>query len=334
MAWLIFVNLRQLDYFVRVAESGSFSKAAARLRIAQPALSRQVRGLEVELRQALLIRNGRGVATTEAGKTLLAHARGILYQMDRAREDMERIRGTPAGRVAVGMPPTIAKLLAAPLVGEFRSRFPRASLSIAVGLSAAIQERLRLGEIDVALLYNPVTVATVDLKPFLVEQLYLVGPAHSSGKAHPVLAANLPEFPLIIPSRPNTLRMQVENSLAALGIRPTIAMELDGVEAILGLIKNGHGYAILTQNALRASGDAKAFMACPIVKPRLQTQLVLAVASQRPTSPILEAALSLIRRIGMRDLVPGPRRAEKKAAPAGTASSAPARGRRNRGRAA
>jgi len=308
------MNIRQLDYFVRVAESGSFSKAAARLRIAQPALSRQVRGLEVELRQALLIRNGRGVATTEAGKTLLAHARGILYQMERAREDMERIRGTPVGRVAVGMPPTIAKLLATPLVGEFRLRFPQASLSIAVGLSAAIQERLRLGEIDVALLYSPVTVATVELTPFLVEELYLVGPASSSEKVNPVRATSLPDFPLIIPSRPNTLRMQVENSLAAIGVKPTVAMELDGVEAILGLIKNGHGYAILTYNALRASGNARAFMARPIVKPRLQTQLVLAVASQRPTSPIQEAALSLIRRIGARELVPGQRLAKKKAA--------------------
>lgn len=323
------MNIRQLDYFVRVAESGSFSKAAARLRIAQPALSRQVRGLEVELRQALLIRNGRGVATTEAGNALLAHARGILYQMDRAREDMERIRGTPVGRVAVGMPPTIAKLLAAPLVGEFRSRFPQAKLSIAVGLSAAIQERLRLGEIDVALLYSPVTVATVELTPFLVEELYLVGPASPSGKVRPVHAARLPDFPLIIPSRPNTLRMQVENSLAALGIKPTIAMELDGVEAILGLIKNGHGYAILTHNALRASGNARAFMARPIVKPRLQTQLVLAVASQRPSSPIQEAALSLIRRIGMRELVPGPRRAKKKAAPPNTIGETSPRAKRD-----
>lgn len=314
------MNFRQLDYFVRVAESGSFSKAAARLRIAQPALSRQVRGLEVELRQALLIRNGRGVATTEAGKTLLAHARGILYQMDRAREDLERMRGTPVGRVAVGMPPTIAKLLATPLVGEFRSRFPQASLSIAVGLSAAIQERLRLGEIDIALLYNPVTVATVELIPFLAEDLFLVGRASLSRKTIPVAAARLPDFPLIIPSRPNTLRMQVENSLAALGIKPTIAMELDGVEAILGLIKNGHGYAILTCNALRASGDPGAFLARPIVKPRLQSQLVLAVASQRPTSPIQEAALSLIRTIGMRELAPAQGRTKKRTAPAGAAS--------------
>ncbi len=327
------MNLRQLDYFVRVAECGSFSKAAARLRIAQPALSRQVRGLEVELRQALLVRNGRGVATTEAGKTLLAHARGILYQVDRAREDLERIRGTPVGRVAVGMPPTIAKLLAAPLVGEFRAQFPQARLSIAVGLSAAIQERLRLGEIDVALLYSPVTVATVNLTPFLVEELYLVGPASPSAKVNPVPAGRLPDYPLIIPSRPNTLRMQVENSLAALGIRPTIAMELDGVEAILGLIKDGQGYAILTYNALRASGDPGAFAARPIVKPRLQTQLVLAVASQRPTSPIQEAALSLIRTIGTRELVPGHRHLNEKATPAQGASSASPRVRRNCGRA-
>jgi len=103
------MDLKQLEYFVRVAELGSFTRAAHVLNIAQPALSRQVRLLEVELRQNLLVRNGRGAIPTEAGKLLLDHGRGILHQVERAREDLGRVRGALAGRVAIGLPPTLAR---------------------------------------------------------------------------------------------------------------------------------------------------------------------------------------------------------------------------------
>ena len=101
------MDLKQLEYFVRVAELGSFTRAAIALDVAQPALSRQVRLLEVELRQNLLVRNGRGATPTEAGKLLLAHGRGILHQVERAREELGRVRGALAGRVAIEEMPRI-----------------------------------------------------------------------------------------------------------------------------------------------------------------------------------------------------------------------------------
>src|SRR5690606_20540055 len=110
------MDLRQLRYFVRVAELGSFSKAAAFLKIAQPALSRQIRNLELEHKEAMFIRNGRGVDLTEAGSRLLEHARGILRMADRAYEDMENSRSGKLGRVAIGMPPTLSVIVASPLV--------------------------------------------------------------------------------------------------------------------------------------------------------------------------------------------------------------------------
>ena len=106
------MDLRQLEYFVRVAELGGFTRAAIALGVAQPALSRQVRLLEVELRQTLLARNGRGAVPTEAGQVLLEHARGILHQVDRAREELARLRGGLAGRVTLGLPPSVARALA------------------------------------------------------------------------------------------------------------------------------------------------------------------------------------------------------------------------------
>ena len=88
------MDLKQLEYFVHVAEFGSFTLSSRFLRVAQPALSRQVRALEVELRQTLFQRNGRGVTLTEPGKRLLEHARGILQQVERARHDLEQQRET------------------------------------------------------------------------------------------------------------------------------------------------------------------------------------------------------------------------------------------------
>jgi len=148
------MDLKQLEYFVRVAEVGSFTRAANALNIAQPALSRQIRLLEVELHQNLLTRNGRGASPTEAGKLLLEHGRGILHQISRAKEELGRVRGALAGRVAIGMPPSVSKIVAVPLIREFRKTMPDATLSIMEGLSVAMHEALLTGRLDIALLYN------------------------------------------------------------------------------------------------------------------------------------------------------------------------------------
>src|SRR5215213_7899044 len=169
-----FMDLKQLEYFVRVAELGSFTRAGIALDVAQPALSRQVRLLEVELRQNLLTRNGRGAAPTEAGKLLLEHGRGILHQVERAREELGRVRGALAGRVAIGLPPSVAKVLAVPLIREFRQRMPEATLSISEGLSVAMQESLAQGRLDIALLYNAVASPDIEVTPLLEEDLFLV----------------------------------------------------------------------------------------------------------------------------------------------------------------
>src|SRR5436309_13538134 len=121
------MDLRQLDYFVHVAELGSFSKAASLLSIAQSALSTRVRKLEVELKQALLHRNGRGVTPTDAGKRLLEHARGILLQVNRVRDELAQVKDARAGHVVLGLPASVARLLTVILYKSFRSTFPNAS---------------------------------------------------------------------------------------------------------------------------------------------------------------------------------------------------------------
>lgn len=294
------MDLKQLEYFVRVAELGSFTKAAIALDIAQPALSRQVRLLEVELRQNLLTRNGRGALPTEAGKLLLAHGRGILHQVERAREELGRVRGALAGRVAVGLPSSLARVLTVPLTRAFRAEMPDATLSISEGLSVAMQESLVNGRLDIAVLYNTQPGSEVDISPLLEEDLLLVQ-ARPPGLLEdpapgPVTLKDVAQLPLVIPSRPNAIRMHVESEMANLGCRLKIALEIDGVSAILDLVADGAGSAVLSRNAVASSVRPSAFTVRTIVQPALRTKVSLATSSLRPVTLTQQATLDLIRR--------------------------------------
>ena len=294
------MDLKQIEYFVRVAELGSFTRAAAALDVAQPALSRQVRLLEVELRQSLLIRNGRGALPTEAGKLLLEHGRGILHQVERAREELGRVRGALAGRVAVGLPPTIARMMAVPLIHGFRQRMPQATLSLTEGLSTGMLESLSSGRLDIALLYNAMPSPEIELTPLFQEDLFLVQARPVGKKEVTVRAVTLRELaqvPLVIPSRPNAIRMQVEAELAAQGLKPTIALEVDSVASILELVADGAGSAVLAGHAMRNSGQPRAFAARPIGSPRVRSAVSMAVSSQRPTTLTQQSTQELIRQL-------------------------------------
>jgi LysR family nitrogen assimilation transcriptional regulator len=292
------MDLKQLEYFVRVAELGSFTRASIVIDVAQPALSRQVRQLEVELRQNLLTRNGRGVTLTEAGKLLLEHGRGILHQVERAKEDLGRLRGALAGQVAVGLPPSIAKRLAVPLARAFRQQLPLASLSITEALSGAMQEAVVAGRIDLALIHNPSPSADIDSVVIFEEELFLVGPATATGTAaQDVSLQDIAAMPLVIPTKANSIRMLVESELANIGHRPTIAMEIDGVAAILDLVAEGLGTAVLSTTAVLTAPRPQAFSTRRIVNPVLRSRLALAVSSQRPTTLTQQATYKLIREV-------------------------------------
>lgn len=301
------MDLKQLEYFVRVAELGSFTRASVALDVAQPALSRQVRLLEVELRQNLLTRNGRGATPTDAGKLLLEHGRGILHQVERAREELGRVRGALAGRVAIGLPPSVAKVLTVPLTREFRKRMPEASLSISEGLSIGMLESLTTGRLDIALLYNATSSAETEVTPLLEEDLYLVqrrqGKAANPAGGKAIGLREVAALPLVIPSRPNAIRMLVESEMANLGCRPTIALEIDGVSAILDLVADGAGCAILSRNAVETSSTPAAFVTHPVTAPRLRSKLSSAVSSLRPATLTQKAMLELIRQTAQTLLV-------------------------------
>ncbi len=299
------MDFKQIHYFVQVAELGSFTRAASVLRVAQPALSRQVRALEVELRQTLFDRNGRGVTLTPAGQRLLAHGRGILQQLERARLDLEDQRGAATGLLSIGLPPSIGRTLTAPLVEAFRERFPKATLSMVEGLSTYTLEWLVQGRIDCAVVYNATPAANINLLPVLEEQLFLVTarPTKSRQLLGPATAlAHVAKQALVIPNRPHAIRMRLETVMAEAGLKPRVGLQIESVPAILDLVQRHpeHGWhAVLPLNALRGSGLEDSLSARPISlgagRPALATTLWVATSAQRPQGALLEQALALLQ---------------------------------------
>ena len=295
------MDLKQIEYFVHVAELGSFTRASSFLSVVQSALSRQVRALEVELRQPLFERNGRGVTLTEPGKRLLDHGRGILQQVERARLDIESRRGEASGRVVIGLPPSVSRTLTGPLVTAFRQQLPNATLSVVEGLSTYVMEWLAIGRVDCAVVYNVTPSAAVDLLPVLDEALYLVSarPRPGSGRllGAPVGLAEVAERELVIPSRPHSIRMQLESALAAEGRKARVGLEIESVPAILDLVRDDGLHAVLSLNAIRSSGHEQALRARPIGPPALTTTLWIATSAQRPRGPLLDRSTALVREL-------------------------------------
>ena len=302
------MDLKQLEYFVQVAELGGFTRAAAVLQVAQPALSRQVRLLEVELRQPLLLRNGRGATLTQAGQCLLEHARGILLQVQRARLDLEAQRGAATGRITLALPPTVGRTLTTPLVAAFRQRFPGAQLSVMETLSAYALEWLASGRVDCAVVYNVTPTPLIDLQPVLDEPLYLVSRRPGGARrliGQTVSLEQLAKCELVIPSRPHSIRMLLEAALAGAGTRARVALEIESVAAMLELAAQGQMHAVLSLNALRGSEHEARLQARPIGeragneagRPRLSSKLWLATSAQRARGPLMEQSLALLREL-------------------------------------
>jgi LysR family nitrogen assimilation transcriptional regulator len=295
------MDLKQLEYFVQVAELGSYTRASNRLAVVQSALSRQVRALEIELRQPLFVRTGRGVTLTEPGRRLLEHGRAILQQVERARQDIENRRGEVGGRVVIGLPPTVSRTLTGPLVKAFRERLPNATPSVVEGLSTYVLEWLTIGRVDCAVVYNVTPSPAIDLQPVLDETLYLVSARAAPGRGRLVGAtialADVARHELVIPSQPHSVRMLLESALAAEGVKPRIGLEIESVPAILELVQHEGLHAVLALGAIQSSGNAAAFRARPIGPPRLKTTLWIATSAQRPRGPLLDQTSALLREL-------------------------------------
>ncbi len=291
------MDVRQLRYFAEVVEAKSFTKAAERVHVAQPALGFQVRKLEEELGVSLLIRHSRGIEPTEAGHVLLKHAHAILRRVETARQEVIDLSGPPRGALALGITPTVSALLATRIVTECARLYPGISLTLVEGLSEAVMGWLDDGRIDLGFTYNPHAVKGIETRPLLVEDLFLVvGAGTETAETERVSFGRLHDSPLILPSRPHGTRMLVEQVAAAHGVPLEISHEVDSVATARELVQAGLGATVLPFGAVQDLVRAGRLRAARIDRPRISRTLHIANVPRGARSNAAQAVYGIIRR--------------------------------------
>lgn len=241
------MDLRALRYFLCVVEAQSFSKAAAYLHIAQPALSRQVRKLEEELGTLLLVRSGRGIELTEAGALLLQRGESLMRQAGQMVEDVKAQASALSGSVSVGSTLATGQRLAPALLGYCNEYCPTVSVSLVEGPSGYIYERFLRNELTLCLLHNPPPHEGIVLEPLLSERLYLVGPPRNR-KRTPLNPDAWHSYPLVMPGRTHSLRMLVESVAKEQKVTLDARYTVDGLGMTHAIVASGLAYAVLARS--------------------------------------------------------------------------------------
>jgi len=247
------VNLRRLQYFVKIVDIGSLTQAADILHVAQPALSQQLATLEGEVKQQLLLRTKRGVTPTEAGKVLYRHAQLILRQCDQAKVDMNAAGQGLLGAVSVGLAPgTAAARLALPLLRTVRARHPGVLLYLNETYGNTLSELVMNGRMDMAVLYGGQTaVHGLSFIPLLKEQLFLVGSDQMVAPPEQVPLRMIGELELFLPRPYNVVRRMVNEAFAAAGMTPRVVAEIESASTLTAAIADGLGATILPESMAR-----------------------------------------------------------------------------------
>lgn len=269
-------ELRQLRSFLEVCRAGSITKAAERLNVAQPALTRQIQALEAELSVTLLHRHGRGITLTSQGKILAERARQLL---DDAADMIETVAGRDGearGLVRLGLPPALAEAMSAPLIERFMSDYPRATLRISSAFTGHVRDWLKRGEIDLGVTYELTPPRSRDATPLLREELCLICPADDPNGDRPIKFDEAFAGPLILPSPMHALRQLIDKAAEIRGIEPKVVVEIDVVSAMLHLVELKHGRTILSRAMGGQATRAGARLTVrPIVEPTLSRTLAL-----------------------------------------------------------
>lgn len=261
------IDLKQLRYVVQIADSGSVSKAAEILRVAQPSLSLQLKTVEEELGVQLLARHSRGVRLTEDGKIFVEYARRILDEMDQIPQVLRSTASNPVGRVRVGLPMSACRGLAMPLIKAAAKRYPRIKLHVVEAMTGYLEEWIQSGKLDVALLYDHKASENVAWTEMITESLNVICAAHSSfAELDGIEFTSLRKMPLVLPGRPNTLRNVLERFSSKLDLDIKVSIDCDSLMGIIQLVGGGY-VTVLPSFAVKNEIRARELIAVPLTKP-------------------------------------------------------------------
>jgi DNA-binding transcriptional LysR family regulator len=296
------MDLRTLRSFVAIVEEGSFSAAAERLRIAQPALSLQTKKLEEELGSQLLQRLPRGVVPTPAGQKLLAHARDLLARAAFAIDDLRGDAAEPMGEVTVGLPQSVAAMLTVPLVRRVLEDLPQVRLRVIESMTGYIPDWLREGRLDLGMVFREEVGRNLSLERLLDEQLFLVGPRDaeggppfSDGEIGQVAFGDLVHLPMVLPGAPHGLRDLIDQRGRRAGIRLRVIAEVDALAQLTAVASAGLGWSILSFTTIREALAAGQIRAWRIEDPAITRSIFLCRPADRPGTRAVVAVEQRLR---------------------------------------
>ena len=261
------MDLRQLRYFVAVAEESHFGRAAQRLHMSQPPLSMQIKGLEAELGEELLNRSTRRVALTDAGRTFLERARAILATVEEAREAARGAEHGAQGRLHVGFVSSATLSLLPPSIRLFRERFGGVELELKELTSAQQVDALYEGKIKVGLVRLPMRAPGIRFEPVFEERLVVAVPSgHVLEKLDRVPLETIVDLPLIFFTRQLIpgFHAQIVELFQRVGAFPKVAQHAVHLQTIVGLVASGVGIAILPASAERVGREGVVYRALDV----------------------------------------------------------------------
>lgn len=281
------INLHHLRVFTAVADAGSFTRAAAVLRLSQPAVSKSVQELERQVGIPLIERAGRASRLTAAGVTLSMRARELFAVEALAEEEVRAVRGLERGTLRVGASTTIATYMLPPILSRFRDAHPGIVLRVVSANTRAIARQTIGRRLDVALVEGPVADTRLQVSAWREDELVLiVAPGHPLASRRAVRAADLTAERLIVRERGSGTREVAERALAAHGVHVPIGLQLASTEAVKQAVAAGLGLAIVSRTAAADQIALKKIVVVALRGVRLQRTLTeLRLRGREPSAP-------------------------------------------------
>jgi len=290
-------DLDALRLFLKVAELGNLSHAAAVIGTTQPSVSRTLRALEDNLQATLFHRTGRGVTLTEVGEQALLSARALVGHADQFTTNIRDQTCLPTGTVTVALLTTYLRILAADLFHEVRRQFPGIVLRLQESFSVQHEDWLSTGWVDIALVtrYRKPSIDKQDM--LAVSDLMVVGNPDLGGNGDTIPFGSLARIPLVLPAAPNGLRVRVDEEARRHGLRLNVVLEADSVEAQHAIISRENCYALWSQHSVRLQQFDNRFAARRIIEPRLPRYVMLKTTTHHPMSRASREVARVLRRL-------------------------------------
>jgi DNA-binding transcriptional LysR family regulator len=287
------VDLRQLEIFVKVAELGSFSKAADALFLTQPTVSEHIRTLEDELGVRLLDRLGRGAAVSKGGALLLSYAQRILALSREARQAMESFQGRMSGELLVGASTIPGEYILPALIGRFKEKFPDIAITLLIGDSQAVTEWVLDGRAEIGVVGARSSHRAIEYRELLPDDIVLiVSAAHPWHGRKQVTIEELRAEPLLLRERGSGTRAALETALEAAGADLAgfrVVGEMGSTQAIKQAVKAGVGVSLLSRRAVEEECRAGSVWCLRVKDLKISRAFYLATHRERSRSPLAEA---------------------------------------------